>query len=99
MRPPFLALALALALIGQLSSLAHLWVVEHQVCAEHGQLVDEDGEHCVVSLLPAAPIQAPGLLAIAAPVATALPTPLAAPQRALVHAVLDVAPKTSPPLS
>lgn len=97
MRTPTLALTVALALLGQLSSLAHLWVVEHQVCAEHGQLVDEDGEHCVVSLLPAAPAQTPALLPAVAPVAAALTAPLELPQLILAHAVLDVAPKTSPP--
>ncbi|MCC7112080.1 MAG: hypothetical protein IT382_22485 [Deltaproteobacteria bacterium] len=97
MRTPTLALTVALALLGQLSSLAHLWVVEHQVCAEHGQLVDEDGEHCAVSLLPAAPVQTPALLPAVAPVAAALTTPLELRQLILSRAVLDVAPKTSPP--
>lgn len=97
MRSAFATVALLLALVGQLSSLAHLWVVQHEVCKEHGQLVDEDGEHCVVSLTPGEAIEAPALEVrdahvLAPRVAAADPIALAR-----THNVLRVAPKTSPP--
>lgn len=97
MRTAFATVALLLALVGQLSSLAHLWVVQHEVCKEHGQLVDEDGEHCVVSLTPGEAIDAPGLEVREAPLVAALAAAALPVAVARTHNVLRVAPKTSPP--
>lgn len=99
MRTILPALALVLAMTGQLSSLVHLWVVKHSICPEHGQLVDEDGEHCLVSLLPAAPASAPALEARDPALLQAAEVPARRPALVRAVAVLAVAPKTSPPVA
>lgn len=38
-----MAIAAALALCSQLFALAHLWLVPHTRCAEHGETVHDDG--------------------------------------------------------
>jgi hypothetical protein len=42
--------ALALAFTGQLCSIVHMAVVEHETCAEHGELVEAAGTVAVAAL-------------------------------------------------
>lgn len=97
MRTVLATAALVLAFLGQLSALVHWDVVKHETCEEHGEIVDEDGGHCIIGLTPGDLIEAPALESLDARIATAIEAPREAFAIVIVRDLLSVAPKTSPP--
>jgi hypothetical protein len=98
MRSVLTVVALALAFVGQLSALVHWGVVQHSTCAEHGDIVDDDGGHCIVGLTPGEAIDAPQLDISDARISTPIDAPREAFAILIERDLLVVAPKTSPPV-
>lgn len=54
---PIWIAAFAVALLGQLADLAHLWVVSHATCAEHGELVHVEPLERALRMVPEAALE------------------------------------------
>src|SRR5688572_13673911 len=97
MRTSVAIAALVLAFVGQLSALVHWGVVQHSTCEEHGDIVEDEGGHCIIGLTPGEAIDAPAVDVADARIARPIDAPLVAFAIVIERDMLFVAPKTSPP--